>query len=500
MADVFISYSRRDTEFVRTLYDALDASTYETWIDWQGIAPTTEWWKEIEAGIEAADNFLFVISPDSVGSKYCLLEIDHAIKQNKRIIPVLRRSADMPKAISHIQRVSFLEDAPFEPAFAKLVDAINTDQGHKKTHTRLQVRAIEWDQVNQDGSLLLRGSDLEKAEQWLLQAAGKEPRPTELQGEYIAASRKSSTGRQRTLVVTLGSLLALAFFGGGVGYWQFGRASRALADSEQARTAEIEQREIAEARQQEAETERGRAEEALKEAEKQRQLAELKQQEAEEALLQAEAAQQAETQQRQVADQALVRAEEGEAEAQKQTAIAQEQTEVAQRQTVLAQESEAAAVDARQEAEIEKLNAELRADALTVENLMAADLNFKAWLQGLELGQKIRSIEGQALAAHSSTPISYTKQNPKSVIAPKPQLSSDIRPEVKLQAAAVLREIYNYPGYLHRNTLEGHSDWVRSVSFSPDGTTLASASDDGTVKLWNFDLDDLIAKSCAWLH
>src|SRR5271170_5243390 len=44
--------------------------------------------------------------------------------------------------------------------------------------------------------------------------------------------------------------------------------------------------------------------------------------------------------------------------------------------------------------------------------------------------------------------------------------------------------------------LEGHSDWVRSVCFSPDGSLLASGSSDKTVRVWNVQTGEYIECKC----
>src|SRR5688572_6204213 len=167
MASLFLSYSRRDIEIARRLTEAFKGQELDFWIDWEGIPPTVDWWKEIEKGIEEADIFLFLLSPDSAKSKVCGQEIEHAVKNGKRLIPVVVRdinAADSPSALRTLNWVFLRSEDDFNISFVKLIAAIKTDYAWVQVHRQLQVKALEWERTNHENSFLLRGKELQDAE------------------------------------------------------------------------------------------------------------------------------------------------------------------------------------------------------------------------------------------------------------------------------------------------------------------------------------------------
>lgn len=192
MNQLFISYSRKDTDFARKLTTRFEAENIKAWVDWQDIPPSTDWRKEIQTGIEEADIFLFVISPDSIKSTVCEEEMAHAVLNGKRMIPVIARDIDAkeaPAAITHLNWIFFSRPQDnFDESFEKALHAIRTDYDWVQTHARFQVKALEWERNNQEDSLLLRGKELADAKAQLMVNGQKDPHPTEIQRRYITKS------------------------------------------------------------------------------------------------------------------------------------------------------------------------------------------------------------------------------------------------------------------------------------------------------------------------
>lgn len=207
----FLSYSRTDLSFAKKLYDALRARNRDAWVDLEGIAPSEDWLQKLHAAIDATPAFVFIISSASVASPYCEAEIHRAAENNKKLIPILYRPVapeSVPPALAKLQWISFVDEADFDSRVDDLVGALDTDLDWINEHTRLLVRAREWEREQRERSYLLRGKDLRDAEQWLLASAqNKERQPTALQSAFIGASAQAQKHSRNWL---LGGISAAA--------------------------------------------------------------------------------------------------------------------------------------------------------------------------------------------------------------------------------------------------------------------------------------------------
>jgi WD40 repeat protein len=230
-ASVFISYSRRDSDFVHTLREAFATAGRPAWLDTADIRPVSDWSVEIAEAIDGSDAVVCVVSPDFVHSAQCAKELAHADEQKKRLIPVVARPVDpatLPPALAKLQWITFCDNASFDAAFATVISALDTDLDWVKVHTRLQIRAREWETSGRSASRLLRGRDLADMEKWLAGAQARQPLPTLLQGELVAASRRRATRMQRVLVsgLTTGLLVTLVLAAAAVVQRNAARAAR----------------------------------------------------------------------------------------------------------------------------------------------------------------------------------------------------------------------------------------------------------------------------------
>ena len=176
MSDVFISYARKDQPFVRWLVERLAEHERDVWVDWEDIIPSAKWRDEVRQGIQEADSFIFVVSQHSLDSAICREELGHAAELNKRILPLLLEDPNverLPEAVESHDWILCRTDEEREASLPRVIEALDTDLEWVKAHTRLLVRALEWDAHGEDRSLLLRGDDLSETEATLQHHAEK---------------------------------------------------------------------------------------------------------------------------------------------------------------------------------------------------------------------------------------------------------------------------------------------------------------------------------------
>ncbi len=229
---VFISYSRDDLAIADEIANALERHGFDVLIDRRDLPYGEKWQAELADFIIGSDTVIWVISPASVASKWCRWELDQVGRHNKRLIPVKVgdvKLEDLPPQLSEIHilpaegQFSIAEHLPI------LVTTLETDRAWVKEQSRLNDRARQWHSKNRAPGLLLHGRALADAEKWQDARPATAPAPGADILEYILASRRSATKRQRRLVGSLAAGFILALGLAGIAVWQWDQAQKQAA-------------------------------------------------------------------------------------------------------------------------------------------------------------------------------------------------------------------------------------------------------------------------------
>lgn len=163
MPKIFVSYSRKDVDFVAQLTHDLELRQTEVWWD-RRLAPGEKFVDMILRQVRAADYVLAVHSEHSRISKWVALEMGAVLARDSEkpgVLQLLRIDvSDLPQWISDRNAV-LMDDANYHDGLRTLCDAIgihfeidekSTDSGRRDDHLKVFRAGEQWME-------LLRGDD-----------------------------------------------------------------------------------------------------------------------------------------------------------------------------------------------------------------------------------------------------------------------------------------------------------------------------------------------------
>src|SRR5438128_8458573 len=125
---IFVSHSHLDNDFGTKLAQDLRGVLKDEQAVWYdvlgGLHGGVTWWEKIVEELTARDVFLLVLSPDAMNSVWVRREINVALNERKRIIPLLYRACSIRADLKILQIISFLAPKTYEAAFQEVLSAL----------------------------------------------------------------------------------------------------------------------------------------------------------------------------------------------------------------------------------------------------------------------------------------------------------------------------------------------------------------------------------------
>jgi hypothetical protein len=126
--EIFVSYSRSDSEFATELATELKRRGHRVWVDHQELTAGVEWQQEIDAALVHSSTVLVILSPDAVRSDQVRAEWTLAMNHHKRIIPIVARACDVPIRLAIMQ---FIDATRLSASDPSLIEQIHRALGRQ---------------------------------------------------------------------------------------------------------------------------------------------------------------------------------------------------------------------------------------------------------------------------------------------------------------------------------------------------------------------------------
>jgi formylglycine-generating enzyme required for sulfatase activity len=128
MTQVFISYSRKDLDFVERLAEDLKAAGLEVWYDLSGLDGGTRWGREIQNAIQQSQGFIIVLSPNSVESDWVEKEFMYAYHLKRKIVPLLYQPCEPPIWFINLHFID-VQETNYQRHFPVILKALGIKPG-----------------------------------------------------------------------------------------------------------------------------------------------------------------------------------------------------------------------------------------------------------------------------------------------------------------------------------------------------------------------------------
>src|SRR5262245_18818012 len=169
MADIFLSYSYKDSDCMHRVCEDLRQCGFSVWTD-EGLEPgTPSWQSAVEDAIKGARCVVVILSPEAKQSKWVEIEVSIAEEIGLRFFPVLIRGNEQSAVLLQlrtIERVDIQEE--YQKVWAELVPALQRylqpieSTPQMVQSPKKQSLAIEFDWVTIAAGEFLMGSNKKK--------------------------------------------------------------------------------------------------------------------------------------------------------------------------------------------------------------------------------------------------------------------------------------------------------------------------------------------------